>query len=68
MKNATVGLVLMLSVYAILYTVNPELTILDPVSLQVVQEFPMTVTLKRRTSIQTKAEISQTMQRRARKP
>ena len=38
--NATIGLVLMLSVYTILYTVNPNLTVLDPVSLKVVQKIP----------------------------
>ncbi|MEK7452506.1 MAG: hypothetical protein AAB664_04145, partial [Patescibacteria group bacterium] len=33
-SNATIGLTLLLSVYLILYTVNPKLTILDTVSLQ----------------------------------
>jgi hypothetical protein len=38
MMNATIGLVLMLSVYVILYTVNPQLTIMQPVGLQMISE------------------------------
>ena len=39
-KNATIGLVLLLSVYLILYTVNPQLTLLSALSIKNVANVP----------------------------
>jgi len=41
MKNAVIGLILLLSTYLILYTTNPDLTIFDPITLVIVPEKPL---------------------------
>lgn len=63
MQNATVGLVLMLSVYAILYTVNPELTILEPVNLKVIQEIPYDGDAQETSVNPDEAKLAETMER-----
>ncbi|MEK7615122.1 MAG: hypothetical protein AAB431_01915 [Patescibacteria group bacterium] len=37
-KNGVIGLILLLSVYLILYTVNPQLTVFKPLTLEVIKE------------------------------
>ena len=40
-RNAIEGLVLLLAVYVILYTVNPQMTILGPINIKNISEIPL---------------------------
>lgn len=55
-KNAIIGLVLLLSVYTILYTVNPQLVLLKPIRLETIQSHALSELASEGQSIYSKGQ------------